>query len=330
MITWLIVLGTALLLAASSIVGRRWAQRRQLRSRALREDAVKHLFHEVERAGVATLHSLSGGMGITPDRAAEIAASLMNEGLVVQEEGRLRLTTLGREQALAVIRRHRLYERFLADETGVRPEAWHDRADREEHRLSESEAERLARRLGDPLFDPHGDPIPSAAGSLPSPRGGPLNAAQPGSTLMVVHLEDEPASVFRELQATGLQPGVRLRVLERTDQMVVIERRGQRASLPVVAAANVTVVPAAPERRVLSTLDSAPIGTTVLVEAIDDACYGVQRRRLLDLGFVPGTPVTPELPSPGGDPIAYRVRGALIALRRAQASLILVESTKET
>lgn len=328
--TWLVII-LAFILAWGALVGlRRWSRRRQLRAHARTEDAVKHLFHEDERSGAATLLSLSGATGLTPDEAAAIASELVNEGLAMQEEGRIRLTKLGRERALNVIRRHRLYERFLADETGVHPSAWHDRAEREEHRLTASEVERLARRLGDPLFDPHGDPIPSAGGSLPSPRGGPLHAAAPGSTVMVVHIEDEPTSVFEELRSHGLQPGVRLRVVERSGRMVAIERRGQPITLSTVAAANVTVVPSSPEVRVASTLDSTPVGRTVTVSAIDDACYGVQRRRLLDLGFVPGTSVTPELPSPGGDPVAYRVRGALVALRKAQAALILVEPSKVT
>lgn len=326
--TWLVIILALALVWGAVAALRRWSRRNQLMANARTEDAVKHLFHEDERSGAATLHSLSGAMSVTPDRAAEIASDLVNDGLAVQEEGRIRLTTLGRDRALSVIRRHRLYERFLADETGVVPTAWHDRAEREEHRLTASEAEHLARRLGDPLFDPHGDPIPSAAGSLPSPRGGPLHASTPGATVMLVHIEDEPTSVFQELQALGLQPGIRLRIVEKSERQVVVERRGLTLTLSTVAAANVTVVPSSPEARAVSTLERTPVGRTVTVAAIDDACFGVQRRRLLDLGFVPGTSVTPELPSPGGDPVAYRVRGALVALRKAQAALILVESSK--
>jgi DtxR family Mn-dependent transcriptional regulator len=58
---------------------------------------------------------------------------------------------------------------------------------------------------------------------------------------------------------------------------------------------------------------------------ISPACRGSQRRRLLDLGIVRGTEVVPELVSAGGDPVAYRVRGALIALRREQAEWIRIE-----
>ena len=74
-----------------------------------------------------------------------------------------------------------------------------------------------------------------------------------------------------------------------------------------------------------TTLLDAPAGRTVRVASISRACQGAQRRRLLDLGLVPGTAVTPELTSAAGDPVAYRIRGALIALRRTQAGLIWIE-----
>jgi Fe2+ transport system protein FeoA len=51
---------------------------------------------------------------------------------------------------------------------------------------------------------------------------------------------------------------------------------------------------------------------------------GPERRRMMDLGIVPGTRITVEMNSPLGDPVAYRVRGALVALRREQARLVLI------
>jgi len=51
---------------------------------------------------------------------------------------------------------------------------------------------------------------------------------------------------------------------------------------------------------------------------------GLDRRRMMDLGIVPGTTVVAEMRSPLGDPVAYRVRGALVALRREQAELVLI------
>jgi Fe2+ transport system protein FeoA len=70
----------------------------------------------------------------------------------------------------------------------------------------------------------------------------------------------------------------------------------------------------------LSELQPGESGQVIRVEG-----EGEQRRRLMDLGLIPGTVVTAEMVSPMGDPTAYRIRGALIALRQDQAGLIVVE-----
>ncbi|NDJ54658.1 MAG: ferrous iron transport protein A [Chloroflexi bacterium] len=69
-------------------------------------------------------------------------------------------------------------------------------------------------------------------------------------------------------------------------------------------------------------LDQLKIGQAAIVQ--DLTCQGLTRRRLMDLGILPGTRLVAELSSPLGDPTAYRVRDTLIALRRDQASLIEV------
>ena len=73
------------------------------------------------------------------------------------------------------------------------------------------------------------------------------------------------------------------------------------------------------------TLAEVGAGGTARVLGIHSGLQGPQRRRLLDLGLVPGTLVEAELESAAGDPVAYRVRGALIALRRDQARWIQVD-----
>jgi len=97
--------------------------------------------------------------------------------------------------------------------------------------------------------------------------------------------------------------------------------------LDAMAAGNVTVEPrpslAAPAPTG-ETLDDVPEGGAATVRGISPSCTGVQRRRLLDLGLVPGTRIVAEMASPTGDPTAYRVRGALIALRRDQQRWIRV------
>ena len=70
------------------------------------------------------------------------------------------------------------------------------------------------------------------------------------------------------------------------------------------------------------TLGSLGVGNQAIIKGISPRCRGVERRRLLDLGIVPGTHIEAEMISPSGDPTAYRIRGAMIGLRREQAQLI--------
>jgi DtxR family Mn-dependent transcriptional regulator len=67
-------------------------------------------------------------------------------------------------------------------------------------------------------------------------------------------------------------------------------------------------------------------GRKAHVVSISRACRGVERRRLMDLGILPGTEVEAAMTSPSGDPTAYRIRGALVALRRDQADHIQINT----
>jgi DtxR family transcriptional regulator, Mn-dependent transcriptional regulator len=69
-------------------------------------------------------------------------------------------------------------------------------------------------------------------------------------------------------------------------------------------------------------------GQKAFINSINETCQGIERKRLMDLGFVPGTFVEVAVSSPFSDPTAYRVRGGLIALRKSQASKINIENVQ--
>jgi DtxR family Mn-dependent transcriptional regulator len=249
--------------------------------------------------------------------------------LITRAAQGIRLTEEGRSYALRIIRIHRLWERFLADRTGIAETEWHHEADRQEHLITTEQAEALSAQLGHPLYDPHGDPIPTPQGEMPQSRGMALSSLQPGATARIVHVEDEPDVVYRQLIAARLHPGVTIRVLEHTPDRMRIEAEMQEHLLAPVVAANLTVEPIGDlmeANAADSRLSSLTIGQEATVVDIAAACRGVERRRLLDLGVVPGTVVRADLESASGDPVAYRIRGALIALRRDQADLIYVRT----
>ena len=307
-----------------------WRGLRALRAteRVAIEDALKHLFDFEYNGRAANLQSVSGALAVSGNRAAEILARLQAQELVELEGGGYRLTAEGRRYALRIVRVHRLWERYLSEETGLDPAAWHNEAERLEHTTSVAEAEALAARMGHPSHDPHGDPIPTAGGEIGPPRGMPLTELAIGELAEIVHIEDEPEAIYAQLVAEGLHPGMRVRVNESTPRRVRFEADAEEHVLAPVLAANLSVLPLPQEEEMagpFERLSGLAIGERGRVVALAPALRGAERRRLFDLGLIPGTEVEAELRSPGGDPTGYAIRGAVIALRREQADQVQVE-----
>jgi DtxR family Mn-dependent transcriptional regulator len=325
----LLLVGFFLGLLLGLLIGRYWRDRRSgsWRRRAPLEDALKHLYDREYRGHVGTVESLAGVLGVSLDFATELLTRLETEGLVELVASKPRLTDRGRRDALRTIRIHRLWEQHLAEHTGFAEREWHGEADLREHRITPDEADALAADMGHPRFDPHGDPIPTADGEVPPARGQPLTNLAVGQQGVIVHVEDEPASVYAELLSHGLSLGMHVALQGVTADRVRIVADGRACELSHLAAANLSVeeiadtsVPATGWSR----LSDVGIGNRATVLGILPACRGNQRRRLLDLGLVPGTEVEAVRRSPGGEPTAYRIRGALIALRNDQTDLIRV------
>lgn len=317
--------------AAIWLVGRllrRWARGRRTERRVHIEDALKHLHHGEATDKPASLESLAGVLRISRNRAVGLIERLEELGLVRSADGGLRLTDEGRRDALRIVRVHRLLERYLAERTGVAEARWHEEADRREHLLTPRQIDALAAEMGDPRFDPHGSPIPTKAGDVGPTLGRPLVGLAPGTHAVIVSIEDEPEVVYAQLVAERLIVGTPLRVLESEPERIRVDAFGEEHVLAPLLAANVfvrTLAAAPPGPDTWEYLSGLAIGRSAKVVDISPVCRGPQRRRLLDLGLVPGTVVRAELASPGGDPTGYLVRGAVIALRRSQAELIRVE-----
>lgn len=311
-----------------------WRWRRALLAggRMRIEDALKHLYDCEYRGLPATLHSLSGFLGLTGNRAAELLQRLEDRELIEPVREGYHLTPAGRSYALRVIRIHRLWERYFSDRTGLDAAHWHAEADAREHLTTEAEAEALAAAMGHPRFDPHGDPIPTAGGDLPRPRARPLTDLPAGELAEIVHVEDEPEAVYAQLRDRRLVPGMRVRVEEASPTAVRFQADGEEHSIAPVVAANLSVAPLPQDEEMVGPFDllaDLVPGEEGQVVALAPACRGAERRRLLDLGVLPGTVITAELRSPAGDPTAYRIRGAVIALRREQAAQVRIQRLGE-
>jgi DtxR family Mn-dependent transcriptional regulator len=334
MSTWMTIVGVLALAAllfwpGQGLVGR-WLAARRLARRVRREDAMKHILKCEINGGQPTIESLAGHLEIPTSESVILLEDLEDRGLLSLEGGRLRLNRTGRDLALHLIRAHRLWESYLSEETGVAEADWHLQAERQEHLLSPQDADALAARLGHPTFDPHGDVIPARGEPVPGDPGMPLNAAALNQPLRVTHVEDEPSAVYAQLTAQGIRPGMRGLLTEKLPHRLRFWANGEEHVLAPLVANNISVQPLEEctardllDEEFLSGLEEGQCGRVL---GLAPACRGPERRRLLDLGFVPGTEVCAEMRSPGGDPTAYRLRGTLIALRKEQAGLIRVSN----
>lgn len=301
--------------------------------REMMEDTLKQLYDHEYRNKPSTLKSIAGALELTQDKTAQLLENLNSLNLVVFIESKFKLTTEGRRYALKIIRMHRLWERYFANETGLSEIEWHKEAELREHTTTIDQADKLANYMGNPAYDPHGDPIPTAKGEIPPPKGKPLSELNEGEFALITHIEDEPAIIYAQLVAEGLSPGMQIQLLEKSSSKIRFTAEGEEILLAPVVAANITSlsIPKKQEAEIpTDSLIDLKVGESGEVVMISKSCHGMQRRRLMDLGVIPGTVITNEFKSAGRNPIAYNIRGAMIALRNDQAKLIRIRKTKLT
>jgi DtxR family Mn-dependent transcriptional regulator len=148
------------------------------------------------------------------------------------------LTPAGEAAALAVVRQHRLLELFLHEILGYTWDEVHVEADRLEHVISQDMVDRMARVLGNPQRDPHGDPIPGRDLILPPYSSLILGDLRPGQSATVERVGNEDPGLLRFLGELGILPGCRLQVTDYSpyDQNLTIILDGQNAAITLGAA----------------------------------------------------------------------------------------------
>jgi DtxR family Mn-dependent transcriptional regulator len=127
----------------------------------------------------------------------------------------VQLTAEGRRIALRTLRNHRLLELFLVELLDVPWDRVHREAELIEHVLSDELAERIAAKLGNPEFDPHGDPIPSRELDVAERESRSLDEIDVGETVTFVRVSDADPAMLRYLSERGIVPGLTLTVADR-------------------------------------------------------------------------------------------------------------------
>jgi DtxR family Mn-dependent transcriptional regulator len=188
---------------------------------------------------------VASALGVTPGTATTMVKALAESGLAEYEPySGVRLTAAGEKLAGLVLRRHRLVELFLVKVMGMRWDEVHDEAEQLEHVVSERLIERIDEMLGHPTHDPHGDPIPTAEGTIPAPQLDDLLTCPIGAPLKVMRITDQDPAFLRFIERHHLKPGAPIEVESRdtaADAVLIRGRHGQPITIGARAASKLLV-----------------------------------------------------------------------------------------
>jgi DtxR family transcriptional regulator, Mn-dependent transcriptional regulator len=182
------------------------------------ENYLKNIFAVSESSDneLVGLGELAQALGVTPGTVTTMMKSLCEAGLVdYRPRAGVRLTEVGRRQALDVVRRHRLIELFLVEVLKLDWADVHDEAEVLEHAISDRLLGRIDEILGFPTSDPHGDPIPDSSGRLPRAVETTLADVEPPASVRIVRVEHEESRFLDFLKSAGLVPGAEIELVER-------------------------------------------------------------------------------------------------------------------
>lgn len=188
-----------------------------------------------------TVSLLAARLALSASTVSESVKKLTADGLLAHKPyGAIELTVAGRQVAVSMVRRHRLLETFLVEYLGYTWDEVHDDAEVLEHAVSDRLVARLARRLGEPERDPHGDPIPREDGTLPELPAVRLDQVRSGRPVTVVRVSDRSPEVLRHVAQHGIVLGQAVTVVDRQDAAgtltVRIGEREERLGVPAAQA----------------------------------------------------------------------------------------------
>jgi DtxR family Mn-dependent transcriptional regulator len=177
------------------------------------QDYLKHIYELNENGSAASTNDLAARLNIAPASVTGMLQKLANSkpALVVYKKHQgATLTRPGEKAALEVIRHHRLLETFLVTTLGYSWDEVHCEADKLEHVISEDFEARMAKALGHPTRDPHGELIPTADLVMPADKSCPLASLRTDDTATVRRVSDDDPALLRHLRKIGVVPEVKI------------------------------------------------------------------------------------------------------------------------
>jgi DtxR family transcriptional regulator, Mn-dependent transcriptional regulator len=200
------------------------------------ENYVKAIYQLAQAPGASAVATgqIATALNVLPGTVTSMLKTLDESNLATYTpyEG-VRLTAAGRALALRVLRRHRLIEQFLAQTLELTWDEVHEEAENMEHAVSDWLVDRIDAYLGHPPTDPHGDPIPTADGTIPPAADQSLADCVAGQPFHLARVTDQSPEFLRSLSHAGLEIGAHgvLVTNEPSSPIVTIRLAGESQTL---------------------------------------------------------------------------------------------------
>lgn len=211
------------------------------------EDYLKAIYAIGKGSGPAATNEIAQRLALAPASVSGMVRRLADQGLLAYERYHgVKLTETGRRAALRTLRRHRVIEAYLARALGMSWDRVHDEAERLEHAASDELIDRMAAKIGEPMVDPHGAPIPTRDGAVDETEHMSLAELMVGKSGVVARVADEDPQVLRYLGELSIRPGTQITVKARApfDGPITLAVGKQELSIGPALAAHVLIVPA--------------------------------------------------------------------------------------
>jgi DtxR family Mn-dependent transcriptional regulator len=205
------------------------------------------ILYWLEEAGLPmTGANVARAMHLSPPTVHEMVGRLENDGYVTREEDKtLVFTDNGRVQARAMVRRHRMIERFLTDVLGIPWDEVHEEAERLEHAMSPVLEERMTAAIGNATTCPHGHPLVEGVRE----QGVLLADCEPGARVTILRFENEAEELLHYLMDAGVHPGMEATIESSNDDVVLAAADGSHSvSKDVAETVSVRADPSPPPR----------------------------------------------------------------------------------
>ncbi|MGV8850208.1 MAG: metal-dependent transcriptional regulator [Propionibacteriaceae bacterium] len=183
--------------------------------------------------GSVSTNEIAESLDVTPSSVSANLKKLARDGLIDYEPyGSISLTPAGREIAVLVVRRHRVLETYLVERLGLGWDEVHAEAHSLEHAVSDFVLDRMDQVLGHPEYDPHGDRIPRADGSIAvsAERSSAVRLSEmdPGEHARVIRISDHEPQILQYLEMREISVGTHFHLDERNTAVgsVSISRPG--------------------------------------------------------------------------------------------------------